>query len=141
MDFWWTDRRGGPWRELAKEADSPQIYLPVTPASISFQRAWSYPVSGQESTLSPCRPKSSQVVAQTIIDRLKGRNSSQCAAGWWHTDACHHCMDYLPCLGGRGGFLSRAIQRTNAGIEYKWFVLHHVILGEAAEEEICCAQD
>ena len=40
-----------------------------------------------------------------------------------------------------GRFLSRAIWRTNAGIEYKWFVLHHVILGEAVEEEICCAQD
>ena len=40
-----------------------------------------------------------------------------------------------------GRFLARAIRRANAGIEYKWLVLHRVMLGEAAEEEICCAQD
>ena len=37
--------------------------------------------------------------------------------------------------------MARAIRMVNAGIEYKWLVLHRVMLGEAAEEKICCAQD
>ena len=40
-----------------------------------------------------------------------------------------------------GRFLSRAIRRAKAGIDYRWLVLHRVMLGEAAEEESSCAQD
>ena len=40
-----------------------------------------------------------------------------------------------------GRFLSRTIRRAKTGIDYRWLVLHRVMLGEAAEEKICCAQD
>ena len=40
-----------------------------------------------------------------------------------------------------GRFLARAIRMAKVGIEYKCLVLHRVMLVEAAEEEICCAQD
>ena len=44
------------------------------------------------------------------------------------------------CVEG-GRFLSRAIRRAKTVIDYRWLVLHRVMLGEAAEEDICCAQD